>query len=73
MLEIDYYDVIIRSSQSGISEIKSNTATLLYKYLNDNSNVTFTVNIIVVDINGQRSNSTVIMETIYMPSTILSK
>ena len=72
MLEVDHYDVIVSSSQSEISKIKSNT-TLLYKYLDDNSNTTFTVNIVVVDTNGQRSNSTVIMKTIYMQNMIPSK
>ena len=73
MLEVDNYDVIISSSQSEISKIKSNTTTLLYKYLDDNSNTTITVNIVVVDTNGQRSNSTVIMKTIYMQNMIPSK
>ena len=73
MLEVDHYDVIVSSSQSEISKIKSNTTTLLYKYLDDNSNTTFTVNIVVVDTNGQRSNSTVIMKTIYMQNMIPSK
>ena len=73
MLEVDNYDVIVSSNQSEISKIKSNTTTLLYEYLDDNSNTTFTVNIVVVDTNGQRSNSTVIMKTIYMQNMIPSK
>ena len=73
MLEVDHYDVIISSSQSEISKYKSNTTTLLYEYLDDNSNITITVNIVVVDTNGQRSNSTVIMKAISMKNTIPSK
>ena len=73
MLEVKWYDVMISSSQSKLTSIKSNTTTLLYEYLDDSSNITITVNIVVVDSKGQRSNSTVTMKTIYIQNTISSK
>ena len=71
MLEVEWYDVTI--SQCELTSIKSNTTTLLYEYLDDSSNITITVNIVVVDSRGQRSNSTVIMKTIYIQNAIPSK
>ena len=73
MLEVNYYDVIISSSWSEISKIKSDTTTLLYEYLDDDSNITITVNIVVINTNGQRSNFTVITKTIDTQDTIHSK
>ena len=75
MLEDKWYDVMISSSLSKLTSIKSNATTLLllYEYLDDSSNITITVNIVVVDSKGQRSNSTVTMKTIYIQNTIPSK
>ena len=75
MLEDKWYDVMISSSQSKLTSIKSNATTLLllYEYLDDSLNITITVNIVVVDSKGQRSNSTVTMKTIYIQNTIPSK
>ena len=72
MLEVDHYDVIISSSKSERLQEKFDT-THFYAYLYHHSNTTITVNIVVVDTNGQRSNSTVIMKTIYVQNTIASK
>ena len=73
MLEVEWYDAMISFSQSELTSIKSNVTTLLYEYLDDSSNITITVNIVVVDSKGQRSNSTVIMKTICIQNTMPSK
>ena len=73
MLEVEWYDVMISSSQSELTSIKSNATTLLYEYLDDSSNITIIVNIVVADSKGQRSSSTVTMKTIYIQNTIPSK
>ena len=72
MLEVDHYDVMISSSKSERSQEKFYT-TLFYAYLYHHSNTTITVSIAVVDTNGQKSDSTVAMKTIYGQNTIASK
>ena len=72
MLEVDHYDVMISSSKSERLQEKFYT-TLFYAYLYHHSNTTITVSIVVVDTNGQKSDSTVVMKTIYVQNTVASK
>ena len=63
MLAIDYYDVKINSTEREIvSEIIHNKTTLSFEYSNNHSSITFRVNVTVVDVKGQRSNSTTFTE-----------
>ena len=71
MLEVDHYDVMISSSKKERLQEKFYT-TLFYAYLY-HSNTTITVSIVVVDTNGQKSDSTVVMKTIFVQNTIASK
>ena len=63
MLAIKHYKAIIYSEESEISkETDINSVTFPMKDLNDNSNTTFTVNVTVtvVDIEGQRSTTSIV-------------
>ena len=59
------YEVIVYSGKDEVaSEKTNNVTTFSFKHLNNHLNVTFTINITVIDIYGQRSNSTVTVKTI---------
>ena len=74
MLPVQYYHVTINSSEGEvISEPSDNTTTLMFKHLDNHLNITFTVNITVVDIKGLRSASSVVMKTIGMQNLIFMK
>lgn len=74
MLEIEYYDVRINSSEGEeVSERIDNATTLLFELFNGCSKTTFTINITVVDFKEQRSNSTITIKTICMENMICSK
>ena len=64
MLPIEHYDVRINSSKGEVKEAIVNETTLIYEDMDKDSKITYTVNITVVDINGQRSNSTVTEKTV---------
>ena len=65
MLPVQYYHVRINSSEGEvILEPSDNTTTLVFKHLDNQVNITFTVNITVVDIKGLRSASSVALKTI---------
>ena len=66
MVEVEHYDVMINSNNSETSQMMSYTTTLFYEYLGNDSIITLTVTIVVIDANGQRSNSTVTMKKFYM-------
>ena len=60
MLAINYYDVIINSGGIEIkAEIEQNDylATFPHEHFSDHLSTTFTVNVTVVDISGQRSTT----------------
>ena len=74
MLEIQYYDVGITSSEGEIASRRIDSATAFsFEYLDNHSNIEFTVNITVFDIKGQNSNSTVIVKTFGMQNDICNK
>ena len=67
MLPVQHYHVRIVSSEGEIILAqKDNATTLMLKCLDNHLNITFTVNITVVDIKGLRSASSVVMKTIGM-------
>ena len=66
MLPLKYYYVEIISSERMVLEENVNETTIEFQYLDYSPSITFIVNITVVDIEGQRSNATVKMETIGM-------
>ena len=63
MFAIKHYDVKINDSEGEVVSETVYNATLLFMIPDNYSNSTFTVTIRVVDIRGQRSNSTVIIKT----------
>ena len=67
MLPLKYYYVeIISSENKTFLERNVSITAVLFQPLDCSPNITFTVNITVADIEGQRSNSTVTMKTIGM-------
>ena len=67
MLPVQHYHVRIISSEGEvISGQNDNATTLMLKCLENQLNITFTVNITVVDIKGLKSASSVVMKTIGM-------
>ena len=74
MLPVQHYHVRIISSEGEIiSEEKVKATTLMFKHLENQVNITFTMNITVVDIKGLRSASSVVMKTIGMQNAIFIK
>ena len=66
MLPVQHYHVRIISSEGEIiSAQNDNATTLMLKCLDNHLNITFIVNITVVDIKGLRSASSVALKTIY--------
>ena len=67
MLPVQHYHVRIISSEGEvISEQSNNATTLMFKHLDNQVNITFTVDITVIDIKGLRSTSSVTLKTIGM-------
>ena len=66
MLAIKHYDVRINSSKGEVLSEKVDNTTVTFDHLDNHSTITYTVSITVVDIKGQRSNSTVTEMTIGM-------
>ena len=67
MLPLKYYYVeIISSEEEIVMERNVSETTVVFQPLDISPSITFIVNITVVDIEEQRSNSTVTMETIGM-------
>ena len=65
MLPVQHYHVKIISSEGEIISAQNDTAAaIMFKHLDNHVNITFTVNITVVDIKGLRSASSVAMKTI---------
>ena len=74
MLPVQHYHVRIISSEGEIiSAQNDNATTLIFKHLENQLNITFTVNITVVDIKGLRSASSVVIKTIGMQNVIYIK
>ena len=73
MLPVQHYHVRIISSEGEVISVQNDNAiTLMFKHLESNLNITFTVNITVVDIKGLKSASSVVMKTIGMQNVIYS-
>ena len=62
MLPNQRYEVIVNSGEVEVaSKITNNETTFSFKHSNNQSNVTFTISITVIDIYEQRSNPTVLV------------
>ena len=77
MVAVKHYDVRISSSDGKMvmERTEPNHAiTFMFNYTDDRSVITFVINITVIDINGQRSYSSVVERSIFnMPNIISSK
>ena len=67
MLAIKHYDVQIYSDEVEVLSVKSDNTTLSFDHLDNHTRITYTVNITVVDIKGQRSDASVTNRSIGMP------
>ena len=75
MVAVKHYDVRISSSDSEIMLERTEpdyATTVMFDYVGSHSIITFKINITVIDINGQRSNSTVVERSIYNMTNIRS-
>ena len=71
MLPVQHYHVrIISSKGEVISAQNDNATTLVLICLDNHLNITFTVNITVIDIRGLRSAPSVVIKTIGMQNVI---
>ena len=72
MVEVKHYDVRINSSDVEMMLERTepdNATTFMFDYVGDHSVITFKINITVIDINGKRSDSTVVKRNIsFMPN-----
>ena len=77
MVAVKHYDVRISSSDGEIILERTephHAITFMFDYVGGYSVITFKINITVIDINGQRSNSSVVERSIYnMPNIRSSK
>ena len=73
MLAVKHYDVRISNKDEEISQNFYNRTNFLFEHLDNRLNFTLIINITVIDIKGQRSNSTAITKTIGFQNIISSK
>ena len=73
MLTTKHYDVRISNEDEVISHKIYNTTNFLFEHSDYHLSFTFNISITVIDIEGQRSNSTVITKTIGMQNITSSK
>ena len=73
MLAVKHYEVIISNEDEIISHKIYKTPNYLFEHSDYQFNSTFTINITVINIKGQRSNSTVTTKTIDIQNIISSK
>ena len=77
MVTVKHYDVRISSNDSEMILERTepdHVTTFIFDYVDDRSVITFKINITVIDINGQRSNSSVVERSISdMPNIRSSK
>ena len=67
MLAIKQYDVQIYSDEVKVLSVKTDNTTLSFDHLDNSTKITYTVNITVVDIKGQRSDASITNGSIGMP------
>ena len=76
MVAVKHYDVRINYSDGEIileRTVQDNAATFMLDYMDDDLIITFNVSITVVNINGQRSESSVVERNITSMRSISSK
>ena len=77
MVAVKHYDVRISSNDDEMMLERTepdHAIIFVFDYMDDHSVITFKINITVIDINGRRSNSSVVERSIYnMPNTRSSK
>ena len=67
MVAVKHYDVRINSNDGEIMLERTepdHVPTFMFDYVDNRSVITFKINITVIDINGQRSNSSVVERSI---------
>ena len=67
MIAVKHYDVKISSSDGEMmleSTEPDHAITFMFDYVDDHLVINFTISIMVIDINGQRSNSIVVERSI---------
>ena len=73
MLATKHYDVRISNEDEVISHKIYNTTNFIFEHSDYHLSFTFNISITVIDIKGQRSNSTVITKTIDIQNITTSK
>ena len=73
MSAVKHYDVRISNKDEVVSQKLYNTTNFLFDHSDYHLNFTLIINITVIDIKGQRSNSTIITKTIGIQNIISSK
>ena len=73
MLATKHYDVRISNKDEVISHKIYNTTNFFFEYLDNHLSFTFNISITVIDIEGQRSNSTAITKTIGIQNKTFGK
>ena len=73
MLAVKHYGVRILNEDDVISHRNYNTTNFLFEHLDYHLSSTFIINITVIDVKGQMSNSTVITKTIGTQNMTSSK
>ena len=73
MLAVKHYEVIVSNEDEVISHRNYNTTNFLFEISDYHLSSTFTIDITVIDVIGQRSNSIVITKTIGIQNMISSK
>ena len=70
MLALKYYDIKVSSKGVEVFSGRTNDTATSFKHSDDPSSITFTVNVTVVDIKGQRSIPTIAKTNIGMQNVI---
>ena len=76
MVAVEHYEVRISSSDGEIileRTVQDNAATFMLDYMDDDQIITFNVSITVVNINGQRSESSIVERNITSMHNVSSK
>ena len=70
MLAVKYYDVKISFKEEVVVSDRTDDTAISFKHSDDPSSITFTVNVTVVDIKGQKSIPTIAETNIGMQNVI---
>ena len=73
MLAVKHYDVRVSNKDEVISQNIYNATNFIFEHSEYHLHFTLNINITVIDIKGQRSNSTIITKTIGIQNIVSSK